>query len=159
MYLIPALKLCCKLVGIWWYLSIKLLAINRFDHCSAWYGVLVGELRLCYAFFQFYIYPHSYVYYRTALLLLPDSTQHIPISRYLADPSLLVTFPFSPCFPHLCCLSSVESPPMICVCVSQYCTDFLDSSCYWLVTILRIQWLISMITNAFVDSPWLILDD
>ena len=46
MYLIPALKPCCKLVGIWWYLSIKLLAINRFDHCSVWYRVLVGELRL-----------------------------------------------------------------------------------------------------------------
>ena len=36
----------------------------------------------CYAYFYF---PPRYMYYRTALPLLPDSTRHMPISRCLAD--------------------------------------------------------------------------
>ena len=80
----------------------------------------------------------SYVYYRTAFPLLPDSTWHMPISWYLVDIPLFVTFLFKPHFPHSCCPPSVESPPMICACVSQYYIDSSDSFCYWLVTILHI---------------------
>src|SRR5580698_684782 len=43
----------------------------------------------------------SYVYYQTTLTPLPDSTWHIPISRYLADVSHFVTLPFLALFPML----------------------------------------------------------
>lgn len=46
MYLIPALKPNCKLVGIWRYLSIRLLATSRDCHPSAIYGVLVLKFGL-----------------------------------------------------------------------------------------------------------------
>ena len=45
----------------------------------------------------------SHVYHWTALPLLLDSTWHMPISQYLADVPLFVTFLFKPCFPHSCC--------------------------------------------------------
>ena len=109
----------------------------------------------CYACPRFFYY----VYHRTALPLLLDSTRHMPISQYLADTVWFIAFLFRLHFPHSRCLPSVESPLMIHACASQYCTNSLDSSFYWLVTILRIQWLISMVTNAPVDSPWLVLDD
>ena len=114
---------------------------------------------LSYFLYYAYFYFPCYMYHRTTLPLLLDSTQHMPISQCLADTAWFVTFLFRPRFSRSRCPSSVESPPMIRARVSQYCTDSSDSSSYWLATILRIQWLISMITDAFVDSPRLVLDD
>ena len=77
-------------------------------------------------------------YHQTALLPLLDPTWHMLISQYLADVSWFVTFLFKPHFPCSHCPPLVESPPMICACMSQYCTNSPDSFCYWLVTILHI---------------------
>jgi hypothetical protein len=46
MYLTPALKPYCKLMGICLYLVIKLLDSNSSSHPSARYGVLILNLRL-----------------------------------------------------------------------------------------------------------------
>jgi hypothetical protein len=82
--------------------------------CYTLHYILVRTLTCTYILIQFVALDH--------LFHLPDSSQTIPRSRYLAAMSLftssMLTFLFSLCFPHSHCLTLMTSSILITICVS-----------------------------------------